>query len=169
MTSCVKFDAPYLIGYSFSHGLKRFFAQGVTADVFRMNETSLWYELLVNPEACCMKWVSEADYVVPVLTPSFLREIHNNRSNADSSNLLPTSPMLNRLVYQLMRARYAEAGCRNTMVRPVIPAEYNAVVSVDKVVRLDPILRLVSVPTDGDRLEKRARGMLAEAKKRSLA
>ena len=62
-----------------------------------MNEATLWYEVLSNPEACCMKWVSEADYIMPVLTPKYLQEIHGiNNTLEETAGLLPTSPVLNK-------------------------------------------------------------------------
>ena len=72
-----------------------------------MNEPTLWYELLVNPEACCMKWANEADFVMPVLTPKFMHEIHHGSAvEGEDGGLLPVAPQLNRFLYTLMRARY---------------------------------------------------------------
>merc|ERR550519_2967519 len=41
----------------------------IRVDFFRLNEVELWNALLVNPEACLMKWIDEMDYVIPILTP----------------------------------------------------------------------------------------------------
>ena len=65
-------------------------------EVFRLNEATLWYEILTNPEACCMKWTTEADYIMPILTPKFLQEIHRKIDANHESGLLPTSPVLNK-------------------------------------------------------------------------
>jgi len=65
-------------------------------ELFRLNEATLWYEVLVNPEACCMKWTAEADYIMPILTPKFLTEIHGKIAGNDNAGLLPTSPILNK-------------------------------------------------------------------------
>ena len=74
--------------------------------MIRLNEATLWYEVLVNPEACCMKWTSEADYIMPILTPKFLREIHGQiTGDSESLGLLPTSPILNKYMYNLARSR----------------------------------------------------------------
>lgn len=70
--------------------------QGFGLDFFRLNETTLWYEMLTNPEGCCMKWSSEADYIMPILTPKFLMEIHGHRDENDGDEFIPTSPILNR-------------------------------------------------------------------------
>ena len=94
--------------------------QECTVELIRLNETTLWYEVLVNPEACCMKWASEADYIMPILTPKFLREIHGQISgNSGSMGLLPTSPILNKYMYNLARSQYTQNGCKNLKVRPL--------------------------------------------------
>ena len=51
--------------------MEPFHFQEVVPDVFRLNEVSLWYEVLSDPQACCLKWAAEADYIMPVLTPMF--------------------------------------------------------------------------------------------------
>ena len=111
-----------------------------------------------------MKWVNEADYVVPVLTPKFLQEAHSGEISIDS--LLPTSPIINRYMYTLLRARYTEEGCRNTMVRPVIPEEFLSLVGQCTAVKRDPLFRLVWTPLNEDRVLARVRGMLVECGKR---
>ncbi|CAM6055073.1 unnamed protein product [Sphagnum tenellum] len=136
-----------------------FLSQGRTAEFFRLNEASLWYEVLVNPEACCMKWVNEADYVMPILTPKLLTEIHVGGIN--EAGLLPTSPSINRFMYTLLRARYTEAGCRNTMIRPIIPEEHLAKVGQASAVKLDPLFRSAWVSLEETRLQKRLQGMLS--------
>ena len=41
--------------------------------MFRLNELELWNRLLLNPEACIVKWLDEVNYVMPILTPQFLQ------------------------------------------------------------------------------------------------
>ncbi len=134
--------------------------------MFRLAETSLWLEVLTQPEACCMKWAGEADYVVPVLTPDFLEEIHRGEGGGGVS-LLPTSPLLNRFIYTLLRARFVDSGCRNTAVRPVIPSSLVPTVGGCKAVRTDPLFRMswTELAADGERLRGRTRAMLAEVAK----
>ena len=79
--------------------------QGIKAEVFRLNESSLWYELLTSPEACCMKWANEADYVMPILTPGLLQQFHGKGNDNDSQELVPTAPVINKYMYTLLRAR----------------------------------------------------------------
>ena len=74
-----------------------FFFKNCQLEVFRLNEATLWYEVLTNPEACCMKWVEEVDYIMPILSPKFLCEIHGKiEANENFGGLLPTSPVLNK-------------------------------------------------------------------------
>lgn len=61
-------------------------------DFFRLDESSLWYEVLVNPEACCMKWANEVDYAMPILTPQYLTEIHSGISNGMPTNIDSPGP-----------------------------------------------------------------------------
>ena len=132
--------------------------------MFRLNESSLWYELLIQPEACCMKWANDVDYVMPILTPTFLQHIHG--ANQDDGSLLPTCPIVNRYMYTLLRARFVSLGCRNTIIRPVIPQEYTSSVGSSLVVKNDPLFRLVWVPLVENRVEGRVKAMLGECSKK---
>jgi len=133
----------------------------VTLDMLRLNEVSLWYEVLTNPEACCLKWSYEADYIVPVLTPKFLNEIHGEGVDSDDG-LLPTSPILNRYMYTLARTQYTQSGCKNLKVRPVIPPEVLREVRTSNAVKIDPLLNSSWVPLNEERFVPRIRGMLNE-------
>ncbi|CAB4062215.1 unnamed protein product [Lepeophtheirus salmonis] len=145
--------------------LQGFQHKGVHLEIFRLNEVTLWYEVLMNPEACCMKWANEADYIMPILTPQLLQNFHGCE-NEEADSLVPTSPLLNHYIYTLTRARYTENGCKNTMVRPIIPMEYLKSVGQSQVVRRDPILRLVWIPLKEEKILARVKGMLAEYSKR---
>ena len=65
-------------------------------DLFRLNEVDLWNSLLVNPEACLMKWVEEFDFVMPLLSPQLLQDLHN--SSLPAGPPAPTSAMINKSV-----------------------------------------------------------------------
>ncbi|TRY73720.1 hypothetical protein TCAL_05846 [Tigriopus californicus] len=154
-------------GVEFSEAIKSwihgFEFENVRAEVFQLNEVSMWFEVMQNPEACCLKWANEADYVVPILTPNYLREIHNG-SGPDGEGLLPTSATLNRFLYNCLRARYAQEGCKNKVVRPIIPSEYLAQISRCQAVQIDPVLRSVWIPMDRTRVEGRLKSMLNSKK-----
>lgn len=140
--------------------------QGIRAEVFRLNESSLWYELLIQPEACCMKWANEVDYVIPILTPNFLQHVHGVNHEGDDGSLLPTCPIVNRYMYTLLRARFVNLGCKNTIIRPVIPQEFVRTVGQATVIKNDPLFRLVWVPLAEDRVVGRAKAMLGEFAKK---
>jgi len=139
--------------------------EDVTLDILRLNEVTLWYEVLINPEACCLKWCYEADYIVPVLTPKFLHEIHGEGLDSDDG-LLPTAPILNRYMYTLARTQYTQAGCKNLKVRPVIPTDVLRNVRTSNAVKIDPLLNSSWVPLNEERFVPRVRGMLNEYMKR---
>ena len=148
--------------------------RGVVAEVFQLNESSLWYEMLVSPEACCMKWASEADYVVPILSPNVVREFHGAATaggdGEEGGSLVPTSPLINRFMYTLLRSRYVDAGCRNEVVRAVMPTQHLSLLGASPAIKNDPLLRLVWIPLREEKVKARLRGMLAETeKKRSLS
>lgn len=133
----------------------------VMADMFRLNEVSLWYEVLTNPEACCLKWCYEVDYIIPVLTPKFLHEIHGEGLENDDG-LLPTSPVLNRYMYTLARTQYTQAGCKNMKVRPVIPPDVLREIRLSNAVKIDPLLNSSWVALNKERFLPRINGMLKE-------
>jgi len=140
----------------------------VVPDVFRLNEVSLWYEVLTDPQGCCLKWAYEADYIMPVLTPMFLQEIHcnsgsnlNQQEGADEG-LLPTSPMLNRYLYILARSQYTQAGSKNLKVRPLIPPSVLRQVRMSNAVKIDPLLNSSWAPLNEERVKRRLNGMLKE-------
>jgi len=140
--------------------------EDVTLDILRLNEVTLWYEVLINPEACCLKWSYEADYIVPVLTPKFLHEIHGEGLDNEDEGLLPTAPILNRYMYTLARTQYTQAGCKNLKVRPVIPQDVLREVRTSNAVKIDPLLNSSWVPLNEERFVPRVRGMLNEYMKR---
>lgn len=143
-----------------------------SVELFRLNEATLWYEVLTNPEACCMKWSDQADYIMPILTPAFLKDIHgNNTGGGDNENndlgLLPTSPILNRYMYNLARSQYTAAGCKNYKVRPIIPVDVLPAVRQSKAVKIDPLMSHSWIPLTEERLTGRLKGMLHEFAKRT--
>ena len=128
-----------------------------------------------------MKWANEADFVMPVLTPKFMHEIHHGSAmEGEDGGLLPVAPQLNRFLYTLMRARYghvtniisiknyvnnnlcrfSDEGCRNTMIRPIIPTKYHAQMSKLDAVNRDPLFRLIWITDKEQQLMERAKFML---------
>jgi len=138
-----------------------------SVELIRLNEATLWYEVLVNPEACCMKWASEADYIMPILTPKFLREIHGQiTGDSESLGLLPTSPILNKYMYNLARSQYTQNGCKNLKVRPLIPLHCLTKVKNSNAVKMDPLLAHTWKALREDLVKSRFKSMMAECVKR---
>lgn len=135
-------------------------------ELFRLNEATLWYEVLVNPEACCMKWTAEADYIMPILTPRFLTEIHGKIEGTDNAGLLPTSPILNKFMYNLARSQYTSNGCKNYKVRPLIPTNCLGQVKNSNAVKLDPLLAHTWKALKEDQVKSRLKSMMNECIKR---
>jgi len=104
----------------------------IHVDFFRLNEVELWNALLLNPEACLMKWIDEMDFVMPILTPEFLQDLHSPSVGPPA----PTSAMINKYIYTLLRSDYVSNGCQNKKVRPLIPKEF-----VEQLCRCKPVLR----------------------------
>lgn len=104
----------------------------IRVDFFRLNEVELWNALLVNPEACLMKWIDEMEYVMPILTPEYLQDLHNPSIPAGPP--APTSAMINKYVYTLLRSEFVANGCQNLKVRPAMPSIF-----VDQLYRCKPV------------------------------
>jgi len=102
-------------------------------DFFRLNEIDLWNALIINPEACLLKWVEEMDLVMPLLTPEYLQDLHN--PSVPSGPPAPTSQMVNKYIYTLLRTEYVSSGCQNLKVRPIIPKPF-----IEQLCRCKPVL-----------------------------
>jgi len=105
----------------------------IRVDIIRLNEVDVWNALLLNPEACLMKWIDEMDFVIPILTPEYLQTLHNPTIPAGPP--APTSAMINKYVYTLLRSEFVANGCQNLKVRPAMPIEF-----VDQLYRCKPVL-----------------------------
>lgn len=112
----------------------------IRVDFFRLNEVELWNALLVNPEACLMKWIDEMDYVIPILTPDYLQDLHNPSIPAGPPG--PTSAMINKYVYTLLRSEFVSNGCQNLKVRPALPMEFVEQLYRCKPVQAEPLFRM---------------------------
>ena len=45
-------------------------------DLIRLNEFDLWNALIQNPEGCIVKWLDEIDFVMPILSPQLMLDLH---------------------------------------------------------------------------------------------
>lgn len=129
----------------------------IRVDFFRLNEVELWNALLVNPEACLMKWIDEMDYVMPILTPDFLQDLHN--PNIPPGPPGPTSAMINKYVYTLLRSEFVANGCQNSKVRPAMPVEFVEQLYRCKPVQAEPLFKMWK-HTDLQTMQTRLRAMI---------
>ena len=56
--------------------------------------------------------------------------------------------------------RFSDEGCRNTMIRPIIPTKYHAQMSKLDAVNRDPLFRLIWITDKDQQLMDRAKFML---------
>merc|ERR1719350_1136019 len=112
----------------------------IKVDMFRLNEVELWNQLLLNPEACLVKWLDEMDYVMPILTPQFLQDLHNPALAAGPP--APTSPTINKYIYTLLRSEYVSNGCQNYKVRPAMPSQFIEQLYKCKPVMTEPLFKM---------------------------
>jgi len=129
----------------------------VRVDFFRLNEIELWNTMLVNPEACLMKWTDEMDFIMPILTPDYLQDLHN--PNIGSGPPGPTSSMINKYLYTLLRAEFVSNGCQNMKVRPAMPKEFSDQLHKSKPVQIEPLFKMWK-HTDIPSMKSRVKSMI---------
>jgi len=112
----------------------------IRVDFFRLNELELWHALLINPEGCLMKWLDEMDFVMPILTPQYLQDLHD--SSIPAGPPAPTSAMINKYIYTLLRSEYVAQGCQNTKVRPCMPQQFVEQLYKCKPVQVEPLFKM---------------------------
>lgn len=119
----------------------------IQVDFFRLNEVELWNALLLNPEGCLMKWIDEMEFVMPILTPDYIQDLHNPTIPGPPA---PASAMINKYVYTLLRSEFVANGCQNMKVRPAMPKQYLDQLYKCKAVLTDPLLKMwkhTDIPT----------------------
>lgn len=112
----------------------------IRVDFFRLNELELWQALILNPEGCLMKWLDEMDFVMPLLTPEYLQDLHD--SNIPVGPPAPTSAMINKYIYTILRSEYVARGCQNTKVRAAIPGQFIEQLYRCKPVQAEPLFKM---------------------------
>jgi len=129
----------------------------IKVDIFRLNEIDLWNAILQNPEACILKWLDEMDFVMPILTPNFLQDLHEGGESQGPP--APTSPLINKYIYSLLRTQYVSSGCKNLKVRPLLPREHESLIGTSKPLNHEPLFRMWNY-SDRDTVEKRITAMV---------
>ncbi|XP_069185981.1 uncharacterized protein [Procambarus clarkii] len=79
-------------------------------------------QLRIDPGNSIHKWFKQVDFVVPVLSPQFLRQIQNQDWDSNCMD----EKRYNRFVYRLTLDHYVNKGSRNYKCRPLCPSEYHS-------------------------------------------
>jgi len=87
-----------------------------------------------------MKWIDEMDYVMPILTPEYLQDLHNPSIPPGPPG--PTSAMINKYVYTLLRSEFVANGCQNLKVRPALPSVFVEQLYRCKPVQAEPLFKM---------------------------
>lgn len=129
----------------------------IKVDMFRLNEVDLWNAILQNPEACILKWLDEMDFIMPILSPELFRDLH--QAGESQGPPAPTSPLINKYIYSLLRTQYVSNGCKNLKVRPLLPAEFEPFIGKSKPLVSEPLFRMWNY-TDRETVTKRVNAMV---------
>jgi len=124
----------YIDNYSYSEN------PSITVDLIRLNEFDLWNALIQNPEGCIVKWLDEIDFVMPILSPQLMLDLHQGGEMRGPPG--PTSALINKYIYALLRTQYVSNGCQNTKVRPLMPVQFEPVIGNSKPITSEPLFRM---------------------------
>lgn len=79
-------------------------------------------KLNVNPEQFIFDCFSQVDYVIPVITPEYVKAINSSLSNVNGDMLNADNKYV-KYIYTMMSTHYVMNGCRNFKVRGLLPDE----------------------------------------------
>ncbi|XP_047498640.1 uncharacterized protein LOC125045437 [Penaeus chinensis] len=116
--------------------------------------------LRVDPHNSIHKWFKQVRFVVPVLSPQFLKQIQNR----DRSNQCIEEKIYNRFVYRLTLDDYVANMSRNTKCRPLYPSCYHKEVVDSELVRGNGLLQIHWNCSSKDSVEQFAELLIDEAK-----
>lgn len=77
----------------------------------------------VNPEQFIFDCFSQVDYVIPVITPEYVKAINSCTSDIDNDMLHADNKYV-KYIYTLMSTHYVRNGCRNFKVRGLVPDDF---------------------------------------------
>eukprot|EP00088_Acartia_fossae_P013718 TRINITY_DN17256_c0_g1_i2.p1 TRINITY_DN17256_c0_g1~~TRINITY_DN17256_c0_g1_i2.p1 ORF type:complete len:475 (-),score=155.06 TRINITY_DN17256_c0_g1_i2:718-2142(-) len=112
----------------------------IQVDIIRLNEFDIWNQLIQNPEGCIVKWLDEIDFVMPILSPQLMIDLHQGGEMRGPP--APTSALINKYIYSLLRTQYVSNGCQNTKVRPLMPIQFEPMIGNSKPVTAEPMFRM---------------------------
>lgn len=74
----------------------------------------------LNPEQFIFECFSQVDYVIPVITPEYVRAINSSTSGIEE-DMLHVDNKYVKYIYTLISSHYVMNGCRNFKVRGLVP------------------------------------------------
>ncbi|XP_053651814.1 uncharacterized protein [Cherax quadricarinatus] len=117
-------------------------------------------QLRIDPCNSIHKWFKQVDFVVPVLSPQFLRQIQNR----DWDSNCVDERRYNRFIYRLTLDHYVHKGSRNYKCRPLCPAEYFSEVMQSELVKGFGLLQVVWNCSSENKIEDFAKVIISELK-----
>lgn len=96
-----------------------------------------------NPELFIMRCFSQTDYVVPIITPDYLRMVNSGPSVLSQSALSSWDNRYVSFIHDLMMKYYIDNQCRNSKIRCIVPQSHGGkLVFNSNILRNDPTLRV---------------------------
>ncbi|CAL4253912.1 unnamed protein product [Meganyctiphanes norvegica] len=91
---------------------------GIIGVLMFREKRELWNTILADPCNTIHKWFKQVDFIVPILSPKFLKQIQNlDTSNDDDLKL-------NRFIYRLTLDEYVSIGSLNKRCRAIVPSHF---------------------------------------------
>lgn len=94
----------------------------------------------LNPEEFIFDCISQVDYVMPVITPEYLKAI-KSCTNAVENDVLHTDNKYVKYIYTLLSTHYVMNGCKNFKVRGLLPDNYLSLVHTHRLME-HPLLQV---------------------------
>ncbi|RXG73593.1 hypothetical protein Avbf_02946 [Armadillidium vulgare] len=103
-----------------SKELKGHITNGQEMKVLMIGNPQLKRALAMDPSNTLHKWFNQVRYVVPVLSPQYLKQIQN----LDTAENCREIGLYNRLIYRFTLDQFVKFGSRNLRCRPICPDSY---------------------------------------------
>ncbi|MCL4126334.1 UNVERIFIED_CONTAM: hypothetical protein GTU68_036087 [Idotea baltica] len=99
--------------------------------IVMLGDPDIKRKLIMDTSNTLHKWFNQVQYVVPVLSPQYLKQIQN----LDTTESDQEAALLNRLVYKFTLDQYVSFGSRNRRCRPLCPNAFAKEVRSSSVVK----------------------------------
>ncbi|KAB7502238.1 hypothetical protein Anas_14436 [Armadillidium nasatum] len=103
-----------------SKELKDHITNGQEMKVLMIGNPQLKRALAMDPSNTLHKWFNQVRYVVPVLSPQYLKQIQN----LDTAENCREIGLYNKLIYRFTLDQFVKFGSRNLRCRPLCPDSY---------------------------------------------